>query len=179
MTARAALTDFGAFYERTYATAYRTAYAIIGEASLAGDAVQDAYLSAFRARARFRGEGSAETWLIRIVVNTAISATRRRRVGWVVPLALDLAAPGNEAQRSVERISMIAALQEVPPRERAAMVLRFYLDYDYVTIARCLGTSTGTVGSWLSRGIDRLRPVLERSADISSQPRRLEGRDDA
>jgi RNA polymerase sigma factor (sigma-70 family) len=85
-------------------------------------------------------------------------------------LALDLAAPGNEAQRSVERISMIAALQEVPPRERAAMVLRFYLDYDYVTIACCLGTSTGTVGSRLSRGIDRLRPVLERSARSCASP---------
>ena len=45
MTARATLADFGAFYERTYPSAYRTAYAIVGEAALAADAVQDAYLA--------------------------------------------------------------------------------------------------------------------------------------
>src|ERR1035437_11062494 len=81
MTARAALVDFGAFYERTYATAYRTAFAIIGEPALAADAVQDAYLSAFRERARFRGDGSAETWLIRIVVHVAPTACPLDRSG--------------------------------------------------------------------------------------------------
>ena len=161
MTARAALVDFGAFYERTYATAYRTAFAIIGEPALAADAVQDAYLSAFRERARFRGDGSAETWLIRIVVNAAVSTSRRRRVRWIDPGPVELAQGGDEANRSVERLSVVAALQGLPAKERAAVVLRFYLDYDYATIARCLNTSTGTVGSWLSRAIGRLRPVLE------------------
>jgi len=161
MTARATLADFGAFYERTYPTAYRTAYAIVGEPALAADAVQDAYLSAFRQRARFRGDGSAEAWLIRIVVNASISATRRRRIRWVDPLPAGLASTVDEPARSVERISMVAALQALPAKERAAVVLRFYLDYDYAAIARCLDTSTGTVGSWLSRAIDRLRPGLD------------------
>ena len=48
MTAQASFADFGVFYERTYPTAYRTACAIVGEAALAADAVQDACLSAFR-----------------------------------------------------------------------------------------------------------------------------------
>ena len=56
---------------------------------------------------------------------------------------------------------MVGALQALPARERAAVVLRFYLDYDYATIARCLDTSTGTVGSWISQAIDRLRPGLD------------------
>jgi len=160
-TDRATLADFGAFYEQTYATAYRTAFAIVGESALAADAVQDAYLSAFRERGRFRGESSAETWLIRIVVNTAVSTSRRQRVRWVDSLGPELANHRDEAHRSVERLSIVSALQGLPPKERAAVVLRFYLDYDYATIARCLNTSTGTVGSWLSRAIDRLRLALE------------------
>ena len=162
-TARAHLADFGAFYEQTYATAYRTAFAIVGESALAADAVQDAYASAFRQRDRFRGDSSAETWLIQIVVNSAISASRRQRVRWVEPVS-QLTYESGEA-RTVERLSVVAALQGLPPNERAAIVLRFYLDYDYATIARCLNTSTGTVGSWLSRAIDRLRTVLETTSD--------------
>ena len=177
MTARADLADFGAFYERTYATAYRTAYAIVGEPALAADAVQDAYLSAFRERARFRGDGSVEAWLIRIVVNAAITASRRRRVRWVEPLPLVLVAPGDEPLRSVERLTVVAALQALPPKERAAVVLRFYHDYDYATIARCLNTSTGTVGSWLSRAMARLRLGLTGPAEIGPRSGGSEGRD--
>ena len=163
MATPATIADFGAFYELTYSTAYRTAFAIVGESALAADAVQDAYLSAFRQRDRFRGDSSAETWLIRIVVNAAISTARRQRVRWVEPIAHP-AHDGDEA-RTTERLSVVSALQGLPPKERAAVVLRFYLDYDYATIARCLYTSTGTVGSWLSRAIDRLRPMLETSSE--------------
>ena len=163
MTARATLADFGAFYELTYSTAYRTAFAIVGESALAADAVHDAYLSAFRQRDRFRGESSAETWLIRIVVNAAISASRRQRIRWLEPIPHP--AQGADEVQTAERLSVVAALQALPPKERAAIVLRFYLDYDYATIARCLNTSTGTVGSWLSRAIERLRPILEAPGD--------------
>ena len=78
---------------------------------------------------------------------------------WVDPLPAVARVGVDEPARSVERISMVAALQALPAQERAAVVLRFYLDYDYATIARCLDTTTGTVGSWLSRAIDRLRPA--------------------
>ena len=179
MTTRAALADFGAFYERTYGMAYRTAYAVIGEAALAADVVQDAYLSAFRERDRFRGEAAPESWLIRIVVNAAISATRRRRVRWVEPLPSSLEDPRNDPGSAAERLSVITALQALPAQERAAVVLRYYHDYDYATIARCLHTTTGTVGSWLSRAKARLRADIEAAAAIERTSDAVEGRDDA
>jgi RNA polymerase sigma-70 factor (ECF subfamily) len=95
----------------------------------------------------------------------------------VQPLPLDVTASEDEPGRSVERLSMIAALQVLPPMERAAVVLRFYHDYDYATIARCLNTSTGTVGSWLSRAMDRLRFGLGRSGEVGAVPRASEDRD--
>lgn len=177
MTSGAALGDFGAFYERTYQGAYRTALAILGEPALAADAVHDAYVSAYRARSAFRGDGTAEAWLIRIVVNAAISASRRRRIRWVQPVPLIVAAPDDEPGLLVERLSMVEALQVLPPKERAAVVLRFYHDYDYATIARCLDTSTGTVGSWLSRAMDRLRSTLDRPGDAGAARPAAEDRD--
>jgi DNA-directed RNA polymerase specialized sigma24 family protein len=47
------------------------------------------------------------------------------------------------------------------PRHRAAVVLRYYHDYDYATIADCLGTTTSNVGAMLSRALDRLRVAME------------------
>jgi RNA polymerase sigma factor (sigma-70 family) len=161
MTARVESADFGAFYEATYQRAYRTALAIVAEPALAADVTQDAYVAAFRGRARFGAERPPEAWLVRIVVNAAISATRKRRVHWTEPFSFDAPSATDHAQRSVNRLSVISALETLPPQQRAATVLRFYLDYDYAAIAACLGTNVGTVGSWLSRSLERLRSELD------------------
>jgi DNA-directed RNA polymerase specialized sigma24 family protein len=72
------LTDFGVFYERTYRAAFRVAYGIVGERGMAEDVTQDAYVDAYRQRGRFRGDGSPDAWLYRIVVNGATSRGLRR-----------------------------------------------------------------------------------------------------
>jgi RNA polymerase sigma factor (sigma-70 family) len=77
---RQELDDFGAFYERTYETAYRTAYGIVGDSSAAADVTQEAFYKAYKTRASFRGESPARSWLLRIVVNAAISSRRRPRI---------------------------------------------------------------------------------------------------
>ncbi|HYM82777.1 MAG TPA: RNA polymerase sigma factor, partial [Candidatus Dormibacteraeota bacterium] len=152
------LDDFGAFYEATYRHAFRTALAILGEPAIADDAVQDAYVAAFRSRDRFRGDAPAEAWLTRIVVNTAISAARKRRVRWTDPIPFDATSrPGSDP---VARTSILSALGSLPPEQRAAVVLRYDRDLDYESIARILGTSSGTVGSWLSRALRRLERQL-------------------
>ncbi len=163
MSERDALEDFGRFYEATYRHAFRVALGIVGDPTLADDVSQDAYVAAFRARGRFRGESTAEAWLTRIVANTAISAARRRRVRWTDPLPLDLVAGDRVA--AGERDSILAALGHLPPEQRAAIVLRYDRDLDYETIGRILGVPSGTVGSWLTRGLRRLRAELDPEAD--------------
>jgi RNA polymerase sigma factor (sigma-70 family) len=171
---RATLDDFGAFYEATYPRAYRTALAIIGDTGAAADATQDAYLSAYRGRTGFRGDVPAEAWLLRIVVHSAISATRRQRVRWIEPLPEGLAGSVDESLRSVDRLSLLSALQGLPVKERAALVLRFYGDLDYASIATCLNTNVGTVGSWLSRGIERMRVDLAGPGPVATGTRPAE-----
>src|SRR6476646_12088944 len=76
---RLEISDFGAFYERTYDTAYRTALGIVRDPALAADVTQEAYVAAYRHRHRYRGEAPSTAWLHRIVVNQALAALRRRR----------------------------------------------------------------------------------------------------
>jgi len=66
-----------------------------------------------------------------------------------------------DARHNADRVALFDALQALPPRQRAAVVLRYYRDYDYATIAACLDTTTGNVGAMLSRALDRLKVELE------------------
>jgi RNA polymerase sigma-70 factor (ECF subfamily) len=157
---RQELSDFGGFYERTYHAAYRTALGIVRDPALAADVTQEAYVAAYRHRDRFRGEAPSTAWLHRIVVNQALATQRRRRTSSpVVDLSLLMAPDG--AGHSVTRLAVFQALDRLPAQQRAAVVLRYYHDYDYATIAQILGTTSSNVGAMLSRALDRLKVALE------------------
>ena len=164
------LADFGGFYERTYPVAFRTALGIVRDASLAADVTQEAYAAAFRNRDRFRGQVPAHAWLHRIVVNASISALRHDR-----PIVREISvgdAPGHDATwMTAERLELFDALDALTPRHRAAVILRYYLDYDYATIARILDTTSTNVGAMLSRSLDRLRIELESPTAVAAGER--------
>ena len=165
MAFRAEIDDFAAFYASTYQRAFRTARAIVGDPASADDVTQDAFVAAYRTRDRFRGDAPAEAWLMRIVVNRAISLTRRRRIVWTEPLDAEARSPDDVPERVAGRLSLLSALGRLPADQRAAIVLRYYLDYDYATIARVLDTRVGTVGSWLHRGLAALAIALGEPTD--------------
>lgn len=160
MAFRLEISDFGAFYERTYDTAYRTALGIVREPALAADVTQEAYVAAYRHRRRYRGDAPSKAWLHRIVVNQALSALRRRRATPPTSEFSPWTAP-DDAGGTVARMALLQALDALPARQRAAVILRYYHDYDYATIARVLDTTSTNVGAMLSRALDRLRHALE------------------
>jgi RNA polymerase sigma-70 factor (ECF subfamily) len=157
---RLEIEDFGEFYEATYERAYRTALGIVREPALAADVTQEAYVSAYRQRDRFRGDAPSSAWLHKIVVNQALSAMRRRRPArrdadlgpFLVP---------DSAHATTSRLALLDALDGLAPRHRAAVILRYYHDYDYATIARILETSSTNVGAMLSRALDQLKVALD------------------
>ena len=158
------LEDFGAFYERTYAVAYRTAWAILRDAGQADDAVQDAFVSAYRDRARFRGDAPARAWLLRIVVNAALSTTRRPRPRLVAIDSVEdlLPTPVDDVSRAADHLALDGAMASLDPRSRAAVALRYYVDLDYAEIAKALGTNANNVGVILHRALERLEHELRR-----------------
>jgi RNA polymerase sigma factor (sigma-70 family) len=157
------LADFGAFYERTYPRAFRIAYGMTGERGLAEDVTQDAYVAAYSQRSGYRAEGPVDAWLYRIVVNTAISALRRRRVRFIVPLdpvATHPSTCNGGTDDRLDSVDLCDGLQRLDARARSALILRYYLDLDYHAIAGVLHTSETNVGAILTRARHRLASLI-------------------
>jgi RNA polymerase sigma-70 factor, ECF subfamily len=162
--------DFGAFYERTYPLAYRTAWAILRDSGAAADAVQDAYVSAYKERGRFRGEAPARAWLLRIVANVALSAVRRPRPRLVAIDGVEavLTAPADDLGQTADHVTLDGAMHGLDPRSRAAVVLRYYADMDYAETAKALGTNANNVGVILHRALEKLERELRQPEGTSN-----------
>jgi RNA polymerase sigma-70 factor, ECF subfamily len=164
-------------------------YRMLGSVSEADDAVQETFVRAWRALEGFDGRASLRTWLYRIATNVCLDSLgdRRRRerpvaIGpagtvhdelverprthWLEPIpdAHALPADGDPAERAALResirLAFVAALQRLPPRQRAALLLAEVLDWPASEIASALETSVAAVNSALQRA----RAALAESA---------------
>jgi RNA polymerase sigma-70 factor (ECF subfamily) len=134
------------------------AYRLLGDRARMDDALQDAYLAAYRALPRFRGDASVGTWLYRIAYNACLDELRRTRD--VVPLesVSERAGTGGEP---VDGLSLRAALAELPVEDRAAVLLVDAQGFDYRSAAAVLCVPEGTVASRLNRARAALRRTLQ------------------
>jgi RNA polymerase sigma-70 factor (ECF subfamily) len=145
-----------------WAVALRT----LGDQEEAADALQEAFLSAYRAAGRFRGDAAVTTWLHRIVVNACLDRLRRRSIRPVVPMGddatLDSIAPKNNDPTSAHELSLDVsqALQRIPFEQRAALVLVDMMGYAVDDAAKVLDVPPGTIKSRCARGRARLAPLL-------------------
>jgi RNA polymerase sigma-70 factor, ECF subfamily len=143
--------------DRLWAVAIRT----LGDREDAADAVQDALISAYRAADRFRGDSAVTTWLHRIVVNACLDRARRRQARPTVPLPeVETAVRMSVEPDRDTGLVVRAALAELPPDQRAALVLLDIEGYSVAEIAEILGVAEGTVKSRCARGRARLAVLL-------------------
>jgi RNA polymerase sigma-70 factor, ECF subfamily len=136
------------------------AWSILRDRSAMDDALQDAYLKAYRNLDRFRGESRFSTWLHRIVYRTCLDHIRRNRHD--VPLGddVEVLATGG-AQRDVDdRLTVERALAGLDPETAAALVLVDRDGHSYEEAGAVLGIPPGTVASRLHRGRRALRAAL-------------------
>jgi RNA polymerase sigma-70 factor (ECF subfamily) len=149
-----------ALFRRHWRRAHRAAFLIVRDADAAEDIAQEAFLAAMRALDRFDRRRPFRPWLHRIVVNRSIDHARARALrGEVGEEAVgEPAAPEVEAGLDPD---LTAALSALEPEQRAAIVLRYLLEYTPGEIARMLGVPRGTVNSRLRRGLDHLAGTLE------------------
>ncbi|SDK02976.1 RNA polymerase sigma factor SigM [Nonomuraea jiangxiensis] len=147
--------------DRMWAVALRT----LGDPDEAADAVQDAFVSAYRKAATFRGEAAVTTWLHRIVVNACLDRMRRKSVRPVADDELIEAAeretplPDHTVEREVS-MEVSAALKLLPSDQRAALVLVDMMGYSVEDAAQVLQVPSGTVKSRCARGRAKLAPIL-------------------
>lgn len=143
---------------------------MLGDREAAADVVQEAFLSAYRNLAAFRG-GAFRSWLARIALNAATDVLRRRKRrpsepypewqddDWQPPAGAD-ADPEHEAARRARGRALTRALAAIGADQRRAIVLYDVEGFDYGEIAELTGVSLGTVKSRIHRGRLALREVL-------------------
>ena len=151
-------------YERHAPAAGRLAYLLTGDVHLAEDLTQEAFVRAFGRFRDLRQPESFEWYLRRTLVNLTRSHFRRQRTerhhlaSRPSPEQPDRAEPA--ADRISERDEMWRALQQLPPKQRMALILRFYEDLTDAQVAAAMGCPVGTAKSLVHRGLERLRPEV-------------------
>ena len=173
---RAGQGDSDAFRQlvETYqAPVYRLALRMCGgDAALAEDAAQEAFLAAWRGLPRFRGDSRFSTWLYRLTTNAAIDWLRRekrhRGMDDVTDLELPDDGPGpqDQAEQAETQQTVRRALGQLSEEHRQVLLLRYMQELDYAEIAAALEISEGTVKSRISRAKMRLRELLDGSGNL-------------
>jgi RNA polymerase sigma-70 factor (ECF subfamily) len=130
----------------------------------AADALQEAFISAFRAAGSFRGQSQVTTWLHRIVVNACLDRMRRRQARPTSPLPEEcpeeLAAGRDTIADRETRLAVGDALAQLSPEQRATVVLVDVQGYSVTETAQLLGIAEGTVKSRCARGRTKLAVLL-------------------
>ena len=176
-------TAFGLLMRRFNRRLYRVARAIVGHDAEAEDALQEAYLNAYRCLPQFRGDSSLATWLSRLVVNECLGRMRRNaRRQNVIPIIPSPAdgeieavasdedgAPDAAADRAQMRAILERRIDALPETFRAVFVLRSVEELSVEETAECLGIPAETVRSRHFRAKSLLREALAREVDIAER----------
>jgi RNA polymerase sigma-70 factor, ECF subfamily len=153
-----------ALFDRYWEHAWRAAYAVTADRSLADDAAQEAIEKAFGALDRFDETRPFGPWLKRIAINCAVDQLRKRRRVEVLSDAettFHSWAIGEQADDDLRLWAIADAVAALAAGKRVVIVLHYWLDLPLDEIAGVLGLPVGTVASRLARAKDELRAVLE------------------
>src|SRR4051794_38552417 len=163
------LAAFTEYAEARAATLFRTAYLMVGDHQLAEDLLQEALVKTLMAWPRLRDRDDLEAYSRRIIVTTLISWRRRRSFHERPVNVLPERSAPDPAAAVVTHDAVVAALRTVPPRQRAAIVLRYYQDLTETQTAEAMGCSVGTVKSQVAAGLRRLRETLGATFDHATE----------
>ena len=160
--------EFSDFAVARAGSLHRAAYLMVGDAQLAQDLVQEALTKTYVAWPRLRDRGNAEAYCRKAITTTAITWFRKKswgeRPAEHVP---DGTLAGHDSEVA-QRDLVWRALTGLPPRQRAALVLRFYADLTEAQTADAMGCAVGTVKSQVSAGLAKLRDRLGDQVELVS-----------
>jgi RNA polymerase sigma-70 factor, ECF subfamily len=174
--------DFEALMRRHNRMLFRTARAILRDDAEAEDALQEAYIRAYRSLGEFRGEAQISTWLARIVANEALMRLRKRtRRAAIVPIdasvtsdqvertETDMEKPDAAAERAQMRRLLESQIDALPDAYRAVFMLRAVEELSVEETADVLGLPPATVRTRLFRARAMLREQLAQKIDVACE----------
>ena len=145
---------------------YQLCYRFVGNHEDASDLAQDVFLRAYRAFGQFKGDAAVGTWLHRIAVNVCLNKVSGRQPR-TEPIDERRVPPSREPDpmsllmRSERAGQVRAAVVQLPPRQRATLILRVYQELPHQDIARILGSSVGAVKANFFHALRNLKRLLE------------------
>lgn len=162
--------EFADYFTARRDAVRRTAYLICGDWHRADDLAQTAFVALHRRWHKIRDRAALDAYVRRTLVRAAIDESRRP---WRREHPVDIppeSAAGGSARDAVgetvaNRSALVEGLQQVPPRQRAVLVLRFLEGQSVTDVATALRCSEGTVKSQTARGLETLRAVLGDALD--------------
>jgi RNA polymerase sigma-70 factor (sigma-E family) len=146
-------------YHASYGRLVLQLFAICGDLTDAEDAVQEAFVKAVGQGRRFSDVGNPEAWLRTVAMNHQRNSWRHGKV--VRKFMGTLPRRENAPELSPDHVAVVQALAKLDPNQREAIVLHYLADLGVAQIAQELGVSEGTVKSRLSRGRERMTPLLD------------------
>jgi RNA polymerase sigma-70 factor, ECF subfamily len=169
---------FAVLYDRHGGAAYSLAYRIVGDAEVAEDVTQEAFLSVWRSGVRFDpARGSVRSWTLGIVRNRSIDALRRL-AGSAPKLDFDDEAvldaepaaelTDSEAIRRETARSVRGALRELPAEQSEVIGLAYFGGFTHSEIANMLGMPLGTVKGRMRLGLEKVRTALAEGWGVES-----------
>jgi RNA polymerase sigma-70 factor (ECF subfamily) len=170
LVARSDESALAELYDRFGRVAYGVAFRILRDERLAEDAVQEAFLAAWRNADRFMPErAKASTWLVTLVHRRAVDLVRREERRRAEPLADHAEPPPTESAEEnawlrFERERVQSALRQLPDQQREALELAYYGGFTQSELAERLGEPVGTIKSRMFTGLARLRDLLAEPA---------------
>ncbi|BBC33213.1 uncharacterized protein SGFS_045070 [Streptomyces graminofaciens] len=156
--------EFQSFVIGCWPRLLRTAFLLSGEQHAAEDLVQSTLEQVYVAWRRVGSADNPEAYVRRVMINAHSRRHRRRLKELLSPrsdsdLAHDLPDPGDPIGRADNRGALLKALAQLPPRQRQAVVLRYWEDLTETQTAEAMGCSVGAVKSNAAKGIAKLRAV--------------------
>jgi RNA polymerase sigma factor (sigma-70 family) len=145
--------EVSALYAAQYRSVVRLAVLLTGDVGAAEEVAQDSFIAMHAAWRRLRDRDQALCFLHQSVVRRSRPIRQRRTLA-------GLSEPGRGASPQPERATVISALQGLPPRQREALVLRFYLDLPAAQVASAMGISPAAVTRHTARAVAALSGVL-------------------
>ena len=152
--------DFDNMYRATYPRIFATLVMILKDRPAAEDATQEAFLRAFRAWKSWKQDAPAEAWVHRIALNVAFTRRRREQFQEVGKLVFRLGRPEDPDPAASGHPDLRQELRALPPKQAAAIVLRYLHGYTNREIALSLGVPERTVASRLAAAKARLKVRL-------------------
>ncbi len=172
-------TEFDEFMASRWPGLVRLAFGLTGDRWLAEDLAQTALASAYAVWGRVRRADDPDAYVRRILINASKSRFRRHRLSEQPSEPGDLPDPAvaDAAADVGQRSALLTALAELPPRQRAVVVLRYVEDMTDAQVGALLGCSASTVRSQAARALAKLRAseqLAEQDSSGTAPPRQQE-----